>query len=120
MKALSIRQPYVYLILAGLKTIEYRSRKTHHRGPLLIHASQRLGSLDGLTDEQLDALPEEVAVGGFLGIVDLVDVTPDEYGGYQYHLANPRKIKPIAAHGRLNIFDVPDSTLPRSVFKLAA
>ncbi len=36
--ALSIRQPWVELILLGRKTIEVRSWTTRHRGPLWLHA----------------------------------------------------------------------------------
>ncbi|WP_084604451.1 ASCH domain-containing protein [Desulfonatronum thioautotrophicum] len=36
--ALSIRQPWVELILPGHKTIEVRSWPTRHRGPLWLHA----------------------------------------------------------------------------------
>lgn len=38
MKALTVRQPWASLIAAGVKTIETRSQRTHHRGPLAIHA----------------------------------------------------------------------------------
>jgi len=39
MKALSIRAPWWWWILHCGKTIENRSRRTHYRGPILIHAS---------------------------------------------------------------------------------
>lgn len=39
MKALSVQQPYAALICAGVKTVENRSRRTHYRGQILIHAS---------------------------------------------------------------------------------
>lgn len=39
MKGLSIRQPYASLVAVGEKRIETRSRRTHYRGPVLIHAS---------------------------------------------------------------------------------
>jgi hypothetical protein len=38
MKALTIRQPWASLIAAGVKSIETRSWRTHHRGPVAIHA----------------------------------------------------------------------------------
>jgi hypothetical protein len=38
MKALTVRQPHASLIAAGVKTIETRGQRTHHRGPLAIHA----------------------------------------------------------------------------------
>lgn len=40
-RALTVRQPWASDIVDGVKTIEVRSRHTHHRGPLVIHASAR-------------------------------------------------------------------------------
>lgn len=39
MKALSLRQPWAWLVAAGYKTIETRTWSSKYRGPLLIHAS---------------------------------------------------------------------------------
>jgi hypothetical protein len=39
MKALSIRQPWAWLIIAGIKDIENRRWATNHRGPILVHAA---------------------------------------------------------------------------------
>jgi hypothetical protein len=39
MATLSVRQPFAAFLVTGLKTVEVRSRRTRHRGPLLIHAS---------------------------------------------------------------------------------
>ena len=36
--ALSVRQPWAWLIVSGLKDVENRPRRTHYRGSLLIHA----------------------------------------------------------------------------------
>src|SRR5437016_10859136 len=41
MKALSVRQPWAWLIVNGHKDIENRSWQTKFRGKLLIHAGQR-------------------------------------------------------------------------------
>lgn len=41
MKALSLYQPYASLIAVGEKTWETRSRRTHHRGTIAIHATLR-------------------------------------------------------------------------------
>jgi activating signal cointegrator 1 len=41
MKALTIRQPWASLIAAGIKTVETRSRRTSHRGPIAIHAGMK-------------------------------------------------------------------------------
>lgn len=46
MKALSIRQPWAWLILHGGKDMENRSRRTHMRGRICVHArcNARAGS----------------------------------------------------------------------------
>ena len=41
MKALSVRQPWAWAIVAGWKPIENRTWATDYRGPLLIHAGRR-------------------------------------------------------------------------------
>ena len=41
MKALSIMQPWAWLIANGHKDIENRSWPTRYRGPVLIHAGKR-------------------------------------------------------------------------------
>jgi hypothetical protein len=40
MRALSVKQPWAWSILQGGKPVENRSRATHHRGLLIIQASQ--------------------------------------------------------------------------------
>ncbi len=47
MKALSVRQPWAALIVAGLKVWETRARACHYLGPLAIHASARPGLAHG-------------------------------------------------------------------------
>ena len=42
MRVLTVREPWASLIVGGFKTIENRSRRFGHRGPLLIHASRSL------------------------------------------------------------------------------
>ena len=41
-RALSIRQPWAWLILNGYKDLENRTWRTDYRGPLLIHAGMRV------------------------------------------------------------------------------
>jgi ASCH domain len=47
LRALSVRQPWALLIVNGLKGVENRPRRAHHRGPLLIHTAS---SLDGYAE----------------------------------------------------------------------
>ncbi len=44
MKALSIRQPWAWLIANGYKDIENRSWRTNFRGEFLIHAGKKFDS----------------------------------------------------------------------------
>lgn len=44
--ALSVRQPWAWLIVQGLKDVENRTWHTTHRGPVWIHAAR------GMTDEE--------------------------------------------------------------------
>lgn len=37
-RGLTIKQPWAFAIAEGFKTVENRSRRTHHRGTILIHA----------------------------------------------------------------------------------
>lgn len=70
--ALSIRQPWVDLILRGLKTIEVREWPIRRRGPFFIHASS---SLDWRAVELFgyeDAL--SLQRGGIVGHAEIVDV----------------------------------------------
>lgn len=78
MKALTICQPYPYLILtpqaelpSGVeqKRVENRSWSTKYRGPLLIHAGASRKWLE--TFPQIDE--EKLTFGAILGVVDLVD-----------------------------------------------
>lgn len=67
MKAISIKQPWAYLIVNGLKDIENRTwkcPKKHIGQRVLIHASGKPSNYDNLydsplTNEQLLALPDD-------------------------------------------------------------
>jgi len=83
MKALSIHQPWAWAILHAGKCVENRTWQTHHRGPLLIHASKSRRSSDAwLADEWrerfgLDRPPwEELPTGVLVGVVELVACLP--------------------------------------------
>ena len=48
-QAISIRQPWAWLIVHGWKNIENRMWRTSYRGPVLIHASK------GMTQDEYNA-----------------------------------------------------------------
>jgi hypothetical protein len=78
MKALSIRHPWVDLILAGTKTIEIRTWATRYRGPLLLHASSAYGISERETAARLRLpAPDPATLGaGASSAPDLEHVLP--------------------------------------------
>jgi len=122
-KALSIRQPWAWLIVAGYKTVENRTWATSHRGPLLIHASRNL-AFDPATMTRFRqtmakadiVIPDDLVMGGVIGIVDVIDctLTPTDPTDADWHepemwawvLRNPRPLTYLPVPGRLQIFDV--------------
>jgi ASCH domain len=97
MKALTVHQPFAEAIVAGEKTVEYRSWPTTYRGPVAIHAGLK-GKRNGLKR------------GGFVGVVELYDCVKH---GDQYHwmLRNPRRIEFISCSGRQGLWDAPAEVL---------
>lgn len=127
MKALSIQQPWASLILTGVKSVENRTWKTPHRGPLLIHAGKTM-DLIGLDHWPHGLSSMAAAKNGFalagktgliLGMVELVDCVPIQEcqldwacGPWCWLLREPRIFRrPIAYRGQLHLFDVPDESI---------
>jgi len=75
MKAISIRQPWAWLILHGGKDIENRTWATKYRGPVLIHAGKTIDQpAYHYVYGEYDIPPrDEIALGGFVGVATLVD-----------------------------------------------
>lgn len=94
-RAISIRQPYVELILRGTKRREFRSRPTRIRERVYLYAALRVA--DGArTKLDLATLPKGVILGSveIAGCRDLGD-----YFGYV--LKKPRRYRfPVAARGQ--------------------
>lgn len=112
MRALSIRQPWVELIFRGDEPIEYRTWKTNHRGPLLIHASRTVEYEDV---EDLGWTAEALPTGALVGVVEVTNCTEVE-GGYAWHLAKPKRFpKPIPYKGAAGIFVVLDEGVATSI-----
>lgn len=122
MKTLAIRQPWVSLIAEGDKTIEVRTWRTDHRGPLLLVASGKPLQVD--CDGKIHTLP----AGCQVCIVDLLNVRPltaadlvaaclddvpgfDIAGCYAWTLANPRDVIEAPHKGRLRLYDTPDNLI---------
>lgn len=95
MKALSIRQPWAWLIVHANKDIENRSWQTPYRGEFLIHAAKGM-TLDEYDDAVLFALeidpsinvpsPSALERGGIVGVANLVDVLSPKGQRYSWHM----------------------------------
>ena len=55
MKAISIRQPWAWLVVHGYKDVDNRTWATKHRGPILIHAGKALDPCECLGNCSDDA-----------------------------------------------------------------
>lgn len=115
MKALSVRQPWAWLIVNRIKDVENRTWRTNYRGLLAIHASK---TVDGAAYDVLRArgvcMPELSGMlrGGIVGTVDVVDCVDESdsawfTGPHALVLASPLVCEFVPARGQLGIFNIP-------------
>jgi ASCH domain-containing protein len=111
--ALSVRQPWAWLIVNGFKEIENRSRRTHHRGPLLIHAGLNLKgcaeNVQLVKRKHGISVPLELEIGGIVGVVDVIDCVESPKskwfnGPFGWVLAKPRCLRFRRCKGALGLF----------------
>ena len=117
MKALSIRQPWAWLIVNGYKDIENRTWPTRFRGRVYVHAPKLPdpGWFPALAAEvqarQID-VPANLALGALVGEVDIVGCVTESpsrwfVGPYGFNLSNPLAYDaPVPCRGKLGIFEV--------------
>jgi hypothetical protein len=121
MKAISVRQPWAWLIIHKGKDVENRNWPTKLRGRVLIHAAK------GMTqDEYLDVwhfvlpwgiqLPAFDALerGGIIGSVEIMDCITSSSsvwfsGKYGFWLQDPIALPFRPFRGALGFFDVPEA-----------
>jgi hypothetical protein len=99
MRAISIKQPYASQIAAGTKRKEFRTWKVA-TGPIVIVSSSTPG--DGYGGEPL---------GVTMCTADITKITEDDDGGFAWHLANVRRLVPVATRGYAAIYKVPDENI---------
>ena len=131
--ALSIRQPWAWLIVHGYKHVENRDWNTHFRGRVLVHAGQTLARRhydelrdsfleDGLCPADFPAY-EQLQRGGFVGSVRITDcIAPERWatpphinpwyepGSFGFMLVEPRPLHFVPFPGKLGFFNVPVGT----------
>ena len=82
--ALSVRQPWAWLIVNGFKDVENRPRRTHYRGPSLIHAGfNRAGyaeNIEWVKRKHGIFVPLQLDAGGIVGVVDVIEPMADCHG----------------------------------------
>ena len=117
---LSVRQPWAWLIINGIKDIENRSFVCHKRGTIALHASgqhtkkEYAAAQSLINDRGLNiTLPpiEELVTMAIVGLVDIVDcvtesASPWFTGEYGWVLANPRPGIPQPQKGQQGFFPV--------------
>lgn len=114
MKALSIKQPWAWLIVNGHKTIENRDWATWFRGPLLIHTGKTIdyeGILWVRRHFPAIALPEFFDIGGIVGEATIVACVTESdspwfVGRYGFVLRDARPLPFRAIRGQLGLFEV--------------
>jgi hypothetical protein len=129
LNAISVKQPWAALLVAGVKTVEVRTWPTHKRGRVLIHAAKaddiRPEGWALVTTPELEALA--ALRGGLIGVADLIACVryptagafarateshrnnPDWFapgGLYGFVFQNPRPIAYHACPGRTLFFTV--------------
>lgn len=132
MMALSIRQPWAWLILNAGKDIENRDWPTRFRGRFLIHASKGMtrDEYENATDPlwhkggpTID-IPsfEDLQRGGIIGSVELIDCvthsdSPWFNGLHGFVLRDPKPMPFIPYRGQLGFFAVPDDVITEAEAK---
>jgi hypothetical protein len=122
MKALSIRQPWAWLIVNGFKDVENRTWPTKFRGRICVQAGQKVVSQDfpaqlaHLQSIGID-LPIDLPRGAIVGEVTILDCITMSYspwycGPYGFLLSDPIAYeRPLPYRGRLGLFEVDDGYL---------
>ena len=118
--ALSVRQPWAWLIIHAGKDIENRTWRSLFRGRVLIHAGVKCDRLDYEHAARfLAALPFKVELppyasllrGGVIGSVEIIGCytthpSPWFEGPYGYHLARPQAVPFVKCPGALGFFPI--------------
>src|SRR5579883_721575 len=135
MLALSIQQPYAWLIVHGYKNIENRDWTTSYHGLLLIHAGKKIDRTVLLSREWESknlAMPDhwkaawsnmpenaDFETGGIVGYATLQKVVTDHtspwfVGKYGFVLMNCHPLPfIIPCRGQLGLFEVPQEVAVR-------
>ncbi len=117
MRALSILQPWAWLIVHGPKDVENRTWSTPFRGEFLVHAGKGFDrkGYDFVRQTRPDIrmpAPHEFQRGGVIGMATLVDCVSALnndwfHGPFGFVLADRRALPFLPVRGQLGWFAVP-------------
>ena len=123
---LSVRQPYAWAIIAGIKDVENRFWPTNIRGRIFIHAGKNkdefVEGMENLQRKGVKKLPKEenLTFGAIIGSVEIVDCVerhPSKWyakGTIGFVLAKPRKLKvPVPLKANAKMQRVPKNVLKK-------
>lgn len=122
--ALSIRQPWAWMIIHGGKNVENRSWSTRFRGPVLIHAAKgmtvdeylearefanNIWSVSGKPEAAKGITGNNLERGGIIGVAEIVGCVTESkspwfVGDYGFTIANPRPLPFHPCKGSLGFF----------------
>jgi hypothetical protein len=116
--ALSVRQPWAWLLVNGYKDVENRNWSTNFRGDCLIHAGKSFDK-DGYEwikrnfNEIPLPQPDEFKRGGIVGWVRVMDCvkeydSPWFFGRYGFVMEGRGKLSFVPMRGQLGFFKVPE------------
>lgn len=121
MKVISVRQPWVWLIIHGGKDIENRDWPCRHRGALAIHAAKGMTKAEYLDCYEFVAgidlafakdIPaqRDLTFGAIIGTVTMEDCVKDSpspwfQGRYGFVLRDPKPIEPVFIKGALGLWE---------------
>ena len=91
-RALSIKQPFVEMILRGDKTKEYRGRATNIRERVYLYASLKPRDWPAGW-KKIGKQPGDLVTGMIVGTVEIVDCKKQRDGGYAWLLAKPKRLR---------------------------
>ena len=120
MKALSVRQPWAWLIANNYKDIENRKWWTDFRGEFLVHTGKTFDRegyhwVKSNTEIQMPEI-DEFPKGGIVGMAELIDCVTHYnsrwfFGPYGFVIKNAKPLKFVPLRGRLQFFSVPLETI---------
>ena len=128
MRAISIRQPWAWLIVNGYKPVENRDWKTTYRGHCLIHAGKMIdrAGYEFVKDqfpELYAMLPpvDKIERGGVVGMVKITDCVEKHlslwfFGKYGFVMDDAATLPFFPHAGQLGFFNIDymeDTNAPR-------